>query len=189
DDEIGMLAPCAVQTCLAVIGDVDGVPLDLEPRAQSVREIGVVLDDQNVSGLHQHQLSLVREACSPVFVTSGVAGDAVLGCRGNSTTTRAPPPAIADSTQARPPCSVTSSRTTERPMPLPPVPDSARRLRRTYGSHTRYRSAAGMPGPWSSTQKRTRCSWTTCGAVIAPTVIVCPAGPYFTALSSRLSKI
>ena len=98
-------------------------------------------------------------------------------------TTRAPPPG-APSARVRPPWSDTSSRTTDSPMPLPPVADSASRLSRTYGSQTRTRSSCGIPGPSSSTQIRARSP-----TISEPTVIVCPAGPYFTALSSRLSRI
>src|SRR3954462_9278228 len=100
----------------------------------------------------------------------------------------APPPAPAASIQLAPCCSSTSSRTTDSPIPLPPVADSAARFSRTYGSQTRTRSLDGMPGPSSSTQTRTRDP-SVAGAAWLPTVIVWPAGPYLAALSSRLSRI
>src|SRR5205814_1345530 len=58
------------------------------------------------------------------------------------------------------------------------------RSRRQNWSQMRSRSAAGTPGPWSSTQMRARPSPTE-----RPRVTVWPAGPYFTALSSRLRSI
>ena len=77
--------------------------------------------------LRRHQCSLIAGACSRGRrrLRRRHVGRRVATCAGSSTTTRAPPPASAASIQAAPPCSATSSRTTESPIPLPPVADSA----------------------------------------------------------------
>ena len=99
------------------------------------------------------------------------------------TTTRAPCPG-APSIQHLPPCASTSSRTTVRPRPVPVTTDSRSRSSRTNAFHTRLRSAAGTPGPRSSTHSSTCPS-----RAAAPIVIVCRSGPYRAPLSSRLSTI
>ena len=93
--------------------------------------------------------------------------------------------AAASSIHASPPCSRASSRTTYSPMPLPAT-DDWRRARADRTSSTRARArAAECPAPSSShpalARDRRRSS--------TPTVTVCRRGPYFTALSSRLSTI
>ena len=65
--------------------------------------------------------------------------------------TRAPPSGES-STQIRPPCSSTIERAIPRPRPLPPEARSRADSLRWKRSKTRSRSAAGMPGPSSSTR-------------------------------------
>src|SRR5690348_10601251 len=147
DDEIGEPLAGTREAGLAIFGDGDLVSLDLEAGSQAVREIRIVLDDENVPSLSGHQCSLVTGARSVARTGSG-AGDSTTTMRtGSSMTTRAPPRVPADSIHAVPPWSITNSRTTDRPIPLPPDAASTFRLRRTYGSQTRSRSAIGIPGP------------------------------------------
>src|SRR5437870_3470703 len=167
NDQVGPGTARSSEPIRPVIHDVHLVALDLEVVAEPVGEIGIVLDHEDS-----------RHGVSPTAVT------------GSSITKRAPPPPPvpvplgASSAQARPPCSATSSRTTERPMPVPATAEPRSRSSRQKRSQMRSRSAAGIPGPASSTQMRARLS-----VAARPTVTVWPAGPYFTALSSRLSNI
>src|SRR5439155_7202884 len=176
NDQVGSGVTGACQPLGPVLDHHDVVALDLEVVAQTVREIGIVLDHEDA-----------RHAVAPASACRGPAPRAAWtsGSSGSSITKRPPPPDVgASSAQARPPCRATSSRTTDRPMPVPATAEPRSRSSRQNRSQMRSRSAAGMPGPWSSTQTRARPSVTP-----TPSVTVWPDGPYFTALSSRLRSI
>ena len=71
-------------------------------------------------------------------------------------------------------------------MPVPATAEPRSRSSRQNRSQIRSRSAAGIPGPWSSTQMRARRPRS---LARNPTVMVCSSEPYFTALSSKLRSI
>src|SRR2546426_6370696 len=141
DDEVGAAVARARQAFHAVVRHLDLIALDLQVVTQAVGEVGVVLDDEDTG--HAGTLG------EPLGARS--AG----GSSGNSMTNRTPLPPLAaargcgSSTQARPPCRATSSRTTASPMPVPATAEPRSRSRRQKRSQTRSRSAGGMPGPSS----------------------------------------
>src|SRR5262245_52967548 len=180
DDEVGSRRAGAHQALGAVVGNLDLVALDFEVVAETVGEIAVVFDHQDA--LHESARSVAGSGLGTgPDVDDGAVG---AGAAGSSSTNRAPPPG-ALSTQTRPRCSVASSRTTDRPMPVPATAEPRSRSSRQNCSQMRSRSLGGIPGPWSCTQSRVRSLRT--GS--SPIVTVCPSGPYFTALSRKLSSI
>src|SRR5712691_8868670 len=180
NDQVGPGVPGACQPLGPVLDDQDLVALDLEVVAQTEREIGVVLHHEDPC----HALAPASTRTEPAPAAAWACGTS-----GSSITNRLParPPrsaAGASSAQTRPPCSATSSRTTDRPMPVPATAEPRSRSSRQNRSQMRSRSAAGMPGPWSATHSSARPSVT-----LRLSVTVWPDGPYFTALSSRLRSI
>src|SRR5207244_8077650 len=109
NDEIGPAASRAREALRPVLHDIDVVAFYLEVVAQPVGEVGIVLDDEDP--LHAVTPASAR-SCSPSGASSAC------GMSGRSITKRATRPG-ASYAQTRPSCRATSSRTTERPMPVP----------------------------------------------------------------------
>ena len=109
-------------------------PSILEVGPETVREIAVVLDDQD-SG---HDASMTRSA-PPVATMSATTGSGQFDDESGAALTLRP--RHSSGPRARPPV----ARTTANPMPLPGTP-SARRSR-TKGFQIRSRSARRDPGP------------------------------------------
>src|SRR5205823_6878061 len=110
--QVGPCVTRAGEPLGAVLHDDDLVALDLEVVAQPEGEVGVVFDDEDPG-----------HAVAPASARTVPAPDAAWasGTSGSSITNRLPArsprcDAGASSTHVRPPCSATSSRTTDRPM-------------------------------------------------------------------------